>query len=86
MAKYTVYQNYFHGGGKISSHRSLKAALRSIHSHECTECKCGGPTICKNDEDFPVAVIALDYYHHYQREPISEAVILAAEDYHKFID
>lgn len=40
MIKYSLRWGGFHGGGEYSSHRSLKAAMKSAACH-ARECACG---------------------------------------------
>lgn len=40
-ASYAVIATAFHGGGTLSLHRSLEAAIKSSNQHQVTGCTCG---------------------------------------------
>lgn len=40
-AKYAVVRTAFHGGGVVSSHKSLAAAEKAANKYRNPECECG---------------------------------------------
>jgi hypothetical protein len=50
LHKYVLVRTKFHGGGLISSHRSLEAAERAQRQYRKTDCTCGCARIVSREE------------------------------------
>lgn len=47
--KIRVYGNKFHDQGLLWEGTSEKQAIRIARKYDCHECKCGGPSIVRED-------------------------------------
>uniref|UniRef100_A0A6M3KKQ3 Uncharacterized protein n=1 Tax=viral metagenome TaxID=1070528 RepID=A0A6M3KKQ3_9ZZZZ len=47
--KITVTQNQFHGHSVLYEGKSETQAIRVARKYACVECRCGGPSITRED-------------------------------------